>query len=83
MNHRVCRCCGEPFTERGNGLSRNPNICASCSSLTDGMDESNVPACAALAPDETALAGMAEFLAPGELEDQTEELAAHRVPAGR
>ena len=24
----------------GNALSRNPNICASCSSVLDGMDES-------------------------------------------
>jgi hypothetical protein len=26
----------------GNTLSRNPNLCASCSSLTDGMTETNV-----------------------------------------
>ena len=25
--------------EGGNALSRNPNICASCSSLADGMEE--------------------------------------------
>ena len=25
--------------ERGNALSRNPNVCASCSSLADGIDE--------------------------------------------
>ena len=24
---------------QGNSLSRNPNVCASCSSLSDGMDE--------------------------------------------
>jgi hypothetical protein len=24
------------------GLSRNPNICASCSSLADGMDEPSI-----------------------------------------
>jgi hypothetical protein len=24
---------------RGNALSRNPNMCASCSSLCDGMDD--------------------------------------------
>jgi hypothetical protein len=28
--------------ERGNALSRNPNICASCSSLADGMEESSI-----------------------------------------
>ena len=26
--------------ETGNTLSRNPNVCASCSSMADGMDES-------------------------------------------
>ena len=39
MNSRICRCCGEPMPEHGNPLSRNPNVCASCSSLADGMDE--------------------------------------------
>jgi hypothetical protein len=29
--------------EGGNALSRNPNICASCSSMEDGLDEPNVP----------------------------------------
>jgi hypothetical protein len=43
MNSRICRCCGEPMPEKGNSLSRNPNICASCSSMADGMDESDVP----------------------------------------
>jgi hypothetical protein len=28
--------------EKENTLSRNPNICASCSSLTDGMNETGV-----------------------------------------
>jgi hypothetical protein len=27
----------------GNAFSRNPNMCASCSSLTDGMEESDAP----------------------------------------
>jgi hypothetical protein len=30
------------MVEKGNALSRNPNICASCSSLVDGMEESSV-----------------------------------------
>ncbi len=29
--------------EKGNTLSRNPNVCASCSSMVDGMEQSNVP----------------------------------------
>ena len=37
MTPRVCRCCGELFSPE-NLLSRNPNICASCSSMLDGMD---------------------------------------------
>ena len=35
-------CCGEPIAEKGNALSRDPNVCASCSSLSDGMPESNM-----------------------------------------
>ena len=27
------------MAEQGNDLSRNPNMCASCSSLADGMEE--------------------------------------------
>jgi hypothetical protein len=41
IRSRVCICCGEPMIERGNDLSRNPNVCASCSSLADGMEEDN------------------------------------------
>ena len=38
------------MAEKGNALSRNPNICASCSIMADGMDESFVPESASLAP---------------------------------
>jgi hypothetical protein len=38
MNPRICICCGEPLPEK-NEHSRNPNVCASCSSLADGMDD--------------------------------------------
>jgi len=38
---RICICCGEPMVHHGNVLSRNPNVCASCSSLADGMEEDN------------------------------------------
>lgn len=40
MKPRICICCREPMSEKGNALSRNPNVCASCSSLADGMEES-------------------------------------------
>ena len=43
MTPSICICCGEPMAGRGNSLSRNPNICASCSSLADGMEESSFP----------------------------------------
>jgi hypothetical protein len=42
MKPRICVCCGEPIPESGNALSRNPNVCASCSSLADGMEESSI-----------------------------------------
>lgn len=35
----ICICCGEPMAEGANKLSRNPNVCACCSSLLDGMDD--------------------------------------------
>jgi len=39
MNPRICICCGQPMSIGGKALSRNPNICASCSSILDGMGE--------------------------------------------
>jgi hypothetical protein len=50
MNSRICRCCGEPMPEEGNARSRNPNICASCSSMADGMEDSGADETASLAP---------------------------------
>jgi hypothetical protein len=49
MTPTVCVCCGERISESGNALSRNPNICACCSSLADGMEESDVLETAELA----------------------------------
>jgi hypothetical protein len=40
MNCWVCRCCGGPMTEMEDLAARNPNLCAACSSLADGMEES-------------------------------------------
>lgn len=39
MTPRICRCCGENIALGGNQMSRNPNVCASCSSMLDGMEE--------------------------------------------
>ena len=41
MIYRICICCGESIPDKGNGLSRNPNVCSSCSSLMDGMEEAS------------------------------------------
>jgi hypothetical protein len=50
MNPRICICCGEPMAEGVNVLSPNPNVCASCSSMADGMDESGTTECGDSAP---------------------------------
>jgi hypothetical protein len=39
MFSRICICCGEAIALAPQALSRNPNVCASCSSLADGMGE--------------------------------------------
>jgi RNA polymerase-binding transcription factor DksA len=43
MKPRVCICCGEPIPERRSDLPRNPNMCASCSNLADGLEELDAP----------------------------------------
>jgi hypothetical protein len=40
MKPRICIACGEDIPAVGNDLSRNPNLCAPCSSLTYGTEES-------------------------------------------
>jgi hypothetical protein len=82
MNPRICRCCGEPISGEGNTLSRNPNVCASCSSMADGMEESNVPECAELASGRSLAAELAEKLPLGGLDDKPEELVGHGVQNG-
>ncbi len=54
MRPRVCMCCGEEIKEQGNALSRNPNVCASCSSLADGMDESAAAKLVQMTPEPSA-----------------------------
>jgi hypothetical protein len=41
--------------EPGNSLSRNPNICASCSSLADGMEEASIDSIKIRSPMETPM----------------------------
>jgi hypothetical protein len=38
MKPRICRCCGVDILCKGEALLRNPNLCASCSSMADGFD---------------------------------------------
>ena len=82
MNPRICVCCGEPIAEEANTLSRNPNVCASCSSMADGMEESNVLACDRLAPDQDLAAEVAEKALQAGPSDKVMELAAHPVSTG-
>lgn len=38
MHVYVCVRCVQPLAKKSRPLSRNPNICAPCSSLADGLD---------------------------------------------
>ena len=51
MKPRICIGCGEPILEEGYTRSRNPNICASCSSMADEMEEADAPKSAPPEPD--------------------------------
>jgi hypothetical protein len=75
MNSRICRCCGEAMPEKGNPLSRNPNICASCSSMADGMEESGMPESTSPAPETT------EARSPDRLGQHAAEPVVHDIPA--
>ena len=63
MNSRVCICCGESMHEDGNSLSRNPNICASCSGIADGIEDSTPSETAGLGPGQEAIPARIEALA--------------------
>jgi len=60
MNPRICVCCGELMHDEANASSRNPNVCASCSSMADGMEESNLPERETPPPEHHAVAGPAD-----------------------
>ena len=65
MKSRICRYCGEPMVEKENVLSRDPNICASCSSMADGLEEPIVSDRARMVPGQGLTAEMAEPIARG------------------
>ena len=79
MNSRICRCCGEPMPEEGNPRSRNPNICASCSSMADGMDDSTVCEIVSPAPRQKLAPARTEELARDRREDEAADPAVHHV----
>jgi len=64
----------------GNALSRNPNICASCSSMADGMEDPTTEENASLAPGPELTPARTEALDGDLRQDRAAELAAHPVP---
>jgi hypothetical protein len=60
--------------EQGNALSRNPNVCASCSSMSDGMETASLPENASFPRD------AAEAAAEDQLQEHAAEPTNHHVP---
>jgi hypothetical protein len=83
MNPRICICCGEPINLQGNVLSRNPNICASCSSMADGMEDLGLPGLEAAPPGSylTPEAPMPDTVRAGR-DEKDFESAVHGVVGG-
>ena len=67
MKPQICICCGEAIAVNGPELSRNPNVCASCSSMADGMEE-------------TSIASLPERL-PERVQEDSKSLEGPHVPA--
>ena len=67
MKPQICICCGEAIAARAQDLSRNPNVCASCSSMADGMEE-------------TSVASLSESL-PGDAPEDSQPLEEARASA--
>jgi hypothetical protein len=65
--------------EEGNARSRNPNICASCSSLADGMDDPIMCETARFAPSQTATPARTGALARDWREDEEAEPPVHHI----
>ena len=83
MNSRICRCCGEPMPEEGNVRSRNPNVCASCSSMADGMDNSTACETARFAPGQEATPARTDALARDRRVEKTAAPSVHHVSIRR
>ena len=79
MKPRICICCGELMAEHGNALSRNPNLCASCSSMADGMGD-NPASFTSLPESSSQLPDLEVSTVPAEAGSVTLELVSQRVP---
>jgi len=75
----TCICCGEPMSRGGGALSRNPNMCASCSSLADGMQVLGITGCAAVSGSESPSLERTESEHDSAAHHQTFELAGHGI----
>jgi hypothetical protein len=71
MFGRICICCGEAMIPVVNGLSRNPHLCSSCSSLADGLGPRVEPGIALNFDEETsAPAGLPKITITVELMEE-------------
>jgi hypothetical protein len=61
-------------------MSRNPNICASCSSMADGMEDSTPAETSSPAPGQELTSASAVVLTRDRREKEAAEPAAHHVP---
>jgi hypothetical protein len=69
--------------EEGNARSRNPNICASCSSMADGMDDTTKCETARFAPGQGRAHARTEASARAWSEDEATEPIIHHLPVWR
>ena len=63
--------------EEGNAQSRNPNICASCSSMADGMEASTECEITNPVSGQALTSARTEVLARNQRGEETEEPAVH------
>ena len=67
MKPRICICCGESLGENGDARSGNPNMCACCSSLWDGMSEPSLSSFDVPDDDELVATHYRKVIAAGEV----------------
>ena len=82
LNPSTCICCGEAMVRRGGALSRNPNMCASCSSLADGMQDLDLTGRSASALFRMPVLEKTEDKCEFEMPPHAVELAVHDIASG-